>query len=264
MIGSSNEWTTRAKEIREHILVSCGLWPMPDKTPLKANIFGKIDRNGYSVEKVYFQTMPGFYLAGNLYRPAGRAKAPFPGVLNPHGHWKEGRLADSKDGSIAARCISFARQGMVAFSYDMVGFNDTHFADAPTDQPHYDVHRQFGAAKTDQLWNISLMGLQTWNSIRALDFLESLPDVDKKRLACTGESGGGTQTFMLGALDDRLAVQAPVVMVSHTMQGGCSCENAPGLRVDYSNMEFAAVPAPRPQILVALPRKRHRHTAQAQ
>src|SRR5207248_1647353 len=149
------------------------------------------------------------------------------------------------------RCISFARQGMVAFSYDMVGFNDTHFADAPTDQPYYDVHRQFGAAQTDQLWNISLMGFQTWNSIRALDFLESLPDVDKQRLACTGESGGGTQTFILGAVDDRLAAQAPVVMVSHIMQGGCSCENAPGLRVEYSNMEFAAVPAPRPQILVA-------------
>src|SRR2546430_14005818 len=93
--------------------------------------------------------------------------------------------------------------------------------------------------------------LQTWNSIRALDFLESLPDVDRKRLACTGESGGGTQTFMLGAVDDRLAAQVPVVMVSHTMQGGCSCENAPGLRVEYSNMEIAAVPAPRPQILVA-------------
>ena len=95
------------------------------------------------------------------------------------------------------------------------------------------------------------MGLQTWNSIRALDFLESLPDVDRKRLACTGESGGGTQTFMLGAVEDRLAAQAPVVMVSHTMQGGCLCENAPGLRVEYSNMEIAAAAAPRPQILVA-------------
>src|SRR6185503_11994090 len=99
--------------------------------------------------------------------------------------------------------------------------------------------------------NISLMGLQTWNSIRALDFLESLPDVDKMRLACTGESGGGTQTFMLGAVDSRLAAQAPSVMVSHSMQGGCLCENAPGLRLDYSNMEIAASVAPRPQLLVA-------------
>jgi dienelactone hydrolase len=95
------------------------------------------------------------------------------------------------------------------------------------------------------------MGLQTWNSIRALDFLLSLPEVDPKRVACTGESGGGTQTFMLGAVDDRLAAQAPVVMVSHSMQGGCSCENAPGLRVEYSNMEIAAEPAPRPQLFVA-------------
>ena len=95
------------------------------------------------------------------------------------------------------------------------------------------------------------MGLQTWDSIRALDFLESLPDVDGRLLACTGESGGGTQTFMLGAVEDRLAAQAPVVMVSHTMQGGCLCENAPGLRVEYSNMEIAAAAAPRPQVLVA-------------
>src|SRR6185503_4303660 len=102
-----------------------------------------------------------------------------------------------------------------------------------------------------QLWNISQMGLQTWDSIRALDFLASLPDVDRKRLACTGESGGGTQTFMLGAIEDRLAAVGPIVMVSHTMQGGCSCENAPGLRVEYSNMEIAAAAVPTPQILVA-------------
>src|SRR6185503_17658721 len=113
------------------------------------------------------------------------------------------------------------------------------------------LHWTVATNRTDQLWNISLMGLQTWNSIRALDFLESLRDVDKKRLACTGESGGGTQTFMLGAIDDRLAAQVPVVMVSSTMQGGCLCENAPGLRVQYYNVEIAAAAAPRPQLLVS-------------
>src|SRR5258707_2966980 len=250
-ISSREEWQDRAKEIREQVLVSCGLWPMPQKSPLNSHVFGKIERDGYSIEKVYFQTFPRFYLAGNLYRPLGRGKGPYPAILNPHGHWKEGRLADTKDGSIPARCIAFARQGMLAFSYDMVGFNDTHFSSTGTNQPFYNVHRQFGANQTDLLWNINAMGLQTWNSIRALDFLESLPDVNRKRLACTGESGGGTQTYMLGAVDDRLAAQAPVVMVSHTMQGGCSCENTPGLRVEYSNMEIAAAAAPRPQILVA-------------
>src|SRR5439155_16097990 len=239
-ISSRGAWEQRAREIREHILVSCGLWPMRDKTPLHAHISGRVERDGYSVENVYLETTPGFFLAGNLCRPLGKGTGRFPGVLNPHGHWKEGRLVDNALGSIAGRCINFARRGMVAFSYDMVGYNDTA-----------QVQHTFASNPTNLLWNISLMGLQTWNSIRALDFLESLPDVDKKRLACTGESGGGTQTFMLGAIDNRLALQAPIVMVSHSMQGGCSCENAPVLRDEYSNMEIAALPAPRPQLLVA-------------
>src|ERR1043166_1588048 len=251
-IESKEDWENRAKEIRQQVLVSCGLWPMPEKTPVRAKISGRIERDGYSIEKVFFQTYPGFYLAGNLYRPLGQGNGPFPGILNAHGHWNEGRLVDGKDCSIAARCINFARQGMIAFSYDMVGYNDTLFAE-PEGAAKLDVarrHRHFATDPKQQLWNISLMGLQTWNSIRALDFLCSLPDIDPHRLACTGESGGGTQTFMLGAVDDRLAAQAPIVMVSQSMQGGCVCENAPGLRVEFSNMEIAAVPVPRPQILV--------------
>src|SRR5690349_18830392 len=85
-IATRTSWEARAKEIREQVLVSCGLWPMPVKTPLRAHIFGRIERDGYSVEKVYFQPSPGFYLAGNLYRPLGKGKGPFPGVLIPHGH----------------------------------------------------------------------------------------------------------------------------------------------------------------------------------
>src|ERR1035437_2403431 len=97
-IASREQWQARAQEIREQVLVSCGLWPLPEKTPLQTHIFGKIEREGYSVEKVYFRPVPGFYLAGNLYRPLGRGKGPFPAILNPHGHWNEGRLADNKDG----------------------------------------------------------------------------------------------------------------------------------------------------------------------
>ena len=250
-ISTAQQWQDRAREIRQQVLVSCGLWPLPPKTPLHAHVFGKVERDGYSIEKVYFETWPGLYLAGNLYRPLGRGAGPFPAILNPHGHWSNGRMADDKDGSVAGRCINFARRGMIAFCYDMIGYNDTHFADAPAGQSFSDLHHEIATNRADLLWNISLMGLQTWNSIRALDFLESLPDADPKRLACTGASGGGTQTFMLGAADSRLAVQAPVVMVSHLMQGGCLCENAPGLRVEFSNMEIAAAPAPRPQLLVA-------------
>jgi dienelactone hydrolase len=240
VIASRAEWEARAGEIRTHILVSCGLWPLPERTPLEAKISGRLQRDGYSVENVQFQSYPGFYVAGNLYRPLGRGRGPFPAILNPHGHWQNGRMADTERGSIAARCINFAKQGMIAFSWDMVGYNDS-----------VQAGHEFTSEPRLQLWLVSVMGLQLWNSIRALDFLASLPDADRSRLACTGESGGGTQTFVLGAVDDRLVAQAPVVMVSHSMQGGCLCENAPGLRVEYSNMELAAVPAPRAQMLVA-------------
>lgn len=239
-LASLAKWEARRTAIREQILVSCGLWPLPPKTPLRAKVFGKMVRDGYTIEKVYFQTYPGFYLAGNLYRPLGKTEKPYPGVLIAHGHWSNGRMADGPDGSIPARAITFARQGYVAFTYDMAGYNDTRQIE----------HRVWANDRRHWLWGVSEMGLQTWNSIRALDFLSGLADVDKSRLAITGESGGGTQTMILGAIDDRLAAVGPCVMVSHSMQGGCLCENAPGLRVDYSNMEIAACAAPKPQIMV--------------
>jgi hypothetical protein len=93
----------------------------------------------------------------------------------------------------------------------------------------------------------SIMGLQTWNSVRALDFVTALPDVDTKRIAVTGASGGGTQTFLLAGIDDRVSLSFPAVMVSTAMQGGCTCENASCLRVNTGNIEFAALFAPKPQ-----------------
>jgi dienelactone hydrolase len=236
--GSLEAWEARAKQLREQILASAGLLPMPKKTPLNARVFGRIERNGYTVEKAYFESHPGFFVCGNLYRPAGK-KGPFPGVLCPHGHWKYGRLQDGEDGSVPGRCISLARQGCVAFSYDMVGYNDSK-----------QVPHAFGGER-EQLWGISLMGLQLWDSIRAVDFLRSLPDVDADRIGCTGASGGGTQTFLLTAVDDRVKVSAPVCMVSASYQGGCTCENGPSLRLDVSNVEIAALAAPRPLLLVS-------------
>src|SRR5207247_8461185 len=92
----------------------------------------------------------------------------------------------------------------------------------------------------------SFMGLQTFNSIRALDFLQSLPDVDSKRIGVTGASGGGTQTFTLCAVDDRPTVAFPAVMVSTAMQGGCVCENCSYLRQATGNIELAGLFAPKP------------------
>jgi dienelactone hydrolase len=231
-------WRERAGFLREQILVSAGLWPMPEKGPLDAHLFGRIERGDYSIEKVYFESHPGFYVTGNLYRPVGR-EGPFPGVLSPHGHWSYGRLENGADGSVPARCISLARQGYVVFAWDMVGYNDSRQVDHRLLEPRL------------ALWGIGSLGLHLWNSIRSADFLESLPDVDASRLACTGASGGGTQTFLLTAVDDRIRISAPVNMVSHYMQGGDVCENAPNLRLDTSNVEIAALAAPRPMLMVS-------------
>src|SRR5262249_396663 len=135
-----------------------------------------------------------------------------------------------------AICVGLARLGCVVFHYDMVGFADS------TALPHGDGFSDAEAELRLQ----SLMGLQTWNSIRALDFLLSLPEVDAQRVGVTGHSGGGTQTFMLCAVDDRPTVAFPAVMVSTAMQGGCICENCSYLRQATGNVEIAGLFAPKP------------------
>ncbi|MCZ2340230.1 MAG: acetylxylan esterase [Bacteroidales bacterium] len=249
------EWTKRRQELREQVLVSQGLWPLPEKTPLHPVIHGKIDRDGYTVEKVYFAAMPGHYVSGNLYRPTAPTPGKRPAVLSPHGHWANGRLYEAPEGTISrdlglkaetereaarypiqARCANLAKLGFVVFHHDMVGYAESSAI------PHSEGFKDVAAELRLQ----SFMGLQTWNCIRALDFLESLPEVDPKRIGVTGASGGGTQTFLLGAVDDRPAALFPAVMVSTAMQGGCVCENCSYLRVDTGNIELAGLFAPKP------------------
>lgn len=240
--SSRQQWEMRARWLREHILNSAGLLPLPPRTPLKARFFGRIEHEDYSVEKVYFESFPGFLCTGNLYRPLGK-KPPFPAVLCPHGHARDGRLTDDPNDnsatSYAGLCVNLARQGYIALSYDMIGYNDS------LQLPHQRVSKEW------ELWGIHLLRLQLWNSLRAMDLLHTLKEVDTRRIGCTGSSGGGTQTFLLTAVEPRVAAAAPVCMVSAHYQGGCFCENAPGLRLDTNNVEIAALTAPRPLILVA-------------
>ncbi len=234
---SVQNWNARRAYLREHVLASAGLLPMPEKTPLRPEIFGEIKKADYTVSKVYFESLPGFFVTGNLYRPLG--DGPFPAVLSPHGHWTYGRLENTLLNSGPGRAINLARQGFVVFTYDMVGYNDSQQV------PHtFSGQREY-------LWGLSLSGLQLWDSIRAIDFLESLPYVRRDAIAMTGESGGGTQTFLASAVDDRIAVSVPVNMISLHMQGGCLCENPPGLRLDTTNVEIAATIAPRPLLMIS-------------
>ncbi|MGH9754540.1 MAG: alpha/beta hydrolase family protein, partial [Blastocatellia bacterium] len=243
--SSKKEWLDRAARLKKQILVSAGLWPAPAKTQIKATIFGKIDRGDHTVEKVYFESYPGFYVTGNLYRPKN-ARGKTPAVLCPHGHWTYGRLENQQLNSGPARAANFARQGYIAFSYDMVGYNDS----AAISHRFAAGHRE-NIVDRESLWSVNLLGLQLWNSIRSIDFLLTLPEVDPERVACTGESGGGTQTFLLAAVDERVKLSAPVNMVSFLMQGGSLCENAPNLRIDTNNVEIASLMAPRPMMMVS-------------
>ncbi len=121
---SREAWLERAQFLRKQILAAAGLLPLPEKPPVRAEVFGQIERDGYSIEKVLLETYPGFWLGGNLYRPRGR-QGPFPAVVSPHGHWSYGRLENTDLASIPARGINLARQGFVVFTYDMVGYDDT-------------------------------------------------------------------------------------------------------------------------------------------
>ena len=230
-------WEQRKAQLRRQILSAAGLYPLPPRGALHAQVFGRIEHKGYSIEKVLLETLPGYYVGGNLYRPASAGKKP--GVLNPHGHWPYGRLENEPIDSNPQFGMNLARQGYVVFAWDMVGYNDT------LQTPH-----SFGTP-AEQLWSFGPLGLQLWNSIRALDFLTSLEDVDAARIGMAGASGGATQTMLLNAVDDRVKVAAPVNMVSTFMQGGDTCENAPGLRAGTNNVEIAAMFAPKPMLLVS-------------
>ena len=270
--GDKASWDKRADFVRRQILVSQGLWPMPTKSPLNTVIHGKIERPDYTVEKVYFESAPGFYVTGNLYKPRN-IKGKAPGVMFAHGHWKDARLSIAapeavlKEISIGAErfekggksifqamCVQLARMGCVVWQWDMLSDSDS--IQIPREVVHT-FAKQRPEMNTTSNWGLyspqaesnlqSIMGLQTWNAVRSLDFLLSIPEVDPNRTAITGASGGGTQTMLLSAIDDRMKLSFPVVMVSTAMQGGCTCENSCLLRVNTGNVEFAGLFAPKPQ-----------------
>lgn len=256
--ATRDAWETERQALRERLLVSQGLWPMPPLAPLQPVVHGKIERDDYTIEKVIVASLPGHYVTGNLYRPK-KINGKIPGVLCPHGHWQNGRfyeLAADKAKTeqidkgaekflsgaqypLQARMVGLARMGCTVFHYDMVGNADS--------KP---IPHASGFADVESTLRLQqAMGLQTINSIRALDFLMSLPEVDPARIGVTGASGGGTQTFVLCALDPRPAAAFPAVMVSTAMQGGCVCENCCYLRIGTNNVAMAAAFAPKPMAL---------------
>jgi hypothetical protein len=232
-------WDSRKAALRKCFLEQLGLTPMPKKTPLNPVYTPERKFEGYTVENVGLEVLPGVYLCGSLYRPE-KGKGPFAAILCPHGHFNSpdlnqyGRYRPDHQ----YRCAMLARMGAVVFSYEMFAYGESLLQVKKEDH-------QTGLALT----------MQTLNSIRIIDFLTSLPYVDPKRIGVTGESGGGTQTFLLTALDDRVAVSVPVVMVSSWFFGGCACESGLPIHsctdLGTNNAEIAAMASPRPMLVIS-------------
>ncbi len=253
MYANREQWEARKMMLRKNILAGMNLSPLPRKTPLNPIIGPKRIHEGYSVQNIAFESIPGFYLCGNLYRPLDES-VKHPAILCPHGHfdgdtlgaWGRFRPDQQK------RCATFARMGAVVFSYSMFGWGGEAIRQldpsAIIEKPNADTISKYHGVPL-------ALTMQTWNSIRSLDFLETLPDVDMTEIGVTGASGGGTQTFLLAAIDDRVSVSVPVVMVSCSFFGGCNCESGlpihQGANYFTNNAEIAAMVAPKPMLMVS-------------
>ena len=226
----AKSWKKRAKAIKDNIQNGMQ-WDKISQYHGQINVIkhSKKIMDGYSVENIALESFPGFFITGNLYRPLKKQKM-YPAILSPHGHLKDKRFTDY----VQLRSAYLASKGAIVFAYDMVGYGESK--------------------QVRHKMPISLL-IQTWNSKRVLDYLLSLSEVDPQKIGITGGSGGGTQTFILTALDQRIKVSVPVVQVSAHFFGGCVCESGmPIHKTDNfqtNNVEIAALAAPRPMLLIS-------------
>ena len=233
-----------------------GFFRCPPRPRSKPVIFGRIDKGDYTIDKVYFASMPGHYVVGNLYRPKN-ASGKLPVVLYTHGHWADGRLNEASDAEVNNRSPAAPKRRPKGAKY---------FLQAPVRDARADGVRglrvQHGRLRRLQADRAS-QGVQRCGRRAAPAKLHGPADmeqhpqpgfrpgpaegVDPSRVAITGASGGGTQSLILSAIDPRVTVSFPAVMTSENMQGGCICENASLLRVGSTTSRFAAAFAPKPQ-----------------
>jgi hypothetical protein len=234
--SNKKEWEERAEIIRNGIINGAEMEKIPAeyrKAPFNTVLSKKKVMNGYTVQNIAIDGMPGHQITGNLYMPL-ELKTKNPIILSPHGHWFNPGNYGRFRPNLQKRCAALAKMGAVVFAYDMIGF---------------------GESVTYLHSNPKAVQIQIFNSLRVLDYLYSRDYADTNNVGVTGASGGGTQTILLTALDKRITVSVPVVMVSAHFFGGCNCESGMPIHKsathETNNAEIAALAAPRPMLLIS-------------
>lgn len=236
LYSNAEEWSARAEQIRLQIRKGSGLDTIPETDwnySIQVVRGAKHQMNGYYVENIALELKPNYLVCGNLYTPDS-IEGEVPAILNPHGHWFRPEDYGRFRADMQYRCAAFAKMGAIAFTWDMYGKGE--------DTVHYHYSKES-------------LEMQTYNTIRILDYISSLPFVDTNRIAITGASGGGTQTFIAAALDNRIDVSIPTVQVSAHFFGGCACESGAPIHkngdFETNNVEIAACFAPKPLLLIS-------------
>lgn len=225
-------WEARRDSLRRCMREAIGLSPMP-KSPGSLPILKKTRKyDGYKVENFAVEILPGVYTTGSIYKPI-IASGLSPIILNPNGHFGDGRYRADQQ----LRCATQARMGAISVSYDLFAWGESLLQFEGKDHRNSIAHT-----------------MQTLSAIRILDYLCTLRNADKTRVAITGGSGGGSQTMLMAAIDSRITVSIPTVMLSAYFSGGCPCESGMPIHLcggGTNNVEMAAMFAPRPQLILS-------------
>jgi dienelactone hydrolase len=210
------EWEQKRPRLHQEYLDMLGLWPVPEKTPLKATVTGTLEHEGVIIDKLHFQSKPGLYVTANLYRPKDPPAKRLPAILYVCGHaW---RGYDGNKSAHQDHGMWFASNGYICLIVDTVQLGEIPGVHHGTYGTPYRHFKSYGLPGSDTVENrfwwysagYTPAGVECWNGIRAIDYLQSRDDVDADRIGVTGISGGGAATFWIAAADERVKCAVPV------------------------------------------------------
>lgn len=246
-LKSLDDWQAKLANYRTEYMYMLGLHPLPEKTPLKATITGTLNGDGYVVDMIHYQSVPGLYVTGNLYRPAKvKEGEKLPAVFYVCGH--SGRGRDGNKTAYQPHGIWFARHGYMCLVVDTLQLGEIAAI-------HHGTYRE------NRWWwhsrGYTSAGVECWNGVRGIDYLVGRPDVDPARIAVTGISGGGAATFWIAAADERVRVAVPVsgmadllaYVPNRVINGHCDCMFLYNT-FDWPWVRIAGLIAPRPMLFV--------------